>query len=249
MAEHCNLNCAGCSHFSPVAKPEFVDVEEFRRDFERLGEIFSHECDTISLLGGEPLLHPELNTLLQTARANFTKGRIMLVTNGILLMSKGEDFWRTCHDNNIVISITYYPIKLDHEGIFRMAKKYGVELEMRSDEEKVLFRKDPIDLTGSHDIRENFALCLKGGNCNTLKHGRFYNCSFTPHIHHFNEAFGENVIISEQDYLDIYSPDITADKILDWMCKPVPACRYCKIKEVNDHITWHVSKREESEWV
>ena len=246
LVEHCNLNCAGCSHFSPVAKPEFVDVEEFRRDFERMGEIFSHESKAVYLLGGEPLLHPELNTLLKIVRSNFTSGQIVLVTNGILLLSLGEDFWRLCHDKNIEISVTHYPIKLNTEGIFRTAEKFGVKVELRSEDEKVLFRKDPIDLTGSQNIQESFALCMK--HCSTLKHGKFYNCSFTPHVHHFNEAFGQNVAVTKDDYIDIYD-EVSKDFILDFMCKPIPACRYCNMKGVNFFTNWHISKREMSEWV
>ena len=114
---------------------------------------------------------------------------------------------------------------------------------------KVLFRKDPIDLTGSQNIRESFAFCKKAKVCSTLKYGKLHICPFTAHVHNFNEAFGKNVVITEDDYIDIYRDDITADKILDWICKPVPACRYCNIKGIDDHITWHVSRREESEWV
>ena len=32
LAEHCNLRCAGCDHFSPIAEPEFADIKEFERD-------------------------------------------------------------------------------------------------------------------------------------------------------------------------------------------------------------------------
>ena len=60
IAEHCNLNCKSCNNFSCIAEPEFVDVEEFRKDFARMGEIFSHECEQIYLIGGEPLLNPDI---------------------------------------------------------------------------------------------------------------------------------------------------------------------------------------------
>ena len=55
LVEHCNLNCKACDNFACIAEPEFVSVDKFNRDFERLGKIFSHECEYIYLLGGEPL--------------------------------------------------------------------------------------------------------------------------------------------------------------------------------------------------
>ena len=28
VAEHCNLNCAGCTHFSSIAKPGYLDAAQ-----------------------------------------------------------------------------------------------------------------------------------------------------------------------------------------------------------------------------
>ena len=88
LAEHCNLNCAGCNHFSSIADPEFVDVGEFEREVKRMGELFDHECERFYLIGGEPLLHPQIITLMKIARDNFSKGNITIFTNGTLLLQK-----------------------------------------------------------------------------------------------------------------------------------------------------------------
>ncbi len=65
MADHCNLNCKGCVHFSPLVResvfPKLSDVE---RDFIRLREIIEY-IDTIRILGGEPRLNPELSRYLE----------------------------------------------------------------------------------------------------------------------------------------------------------------------------------------
>ena len=29
VVDHCNLNCAGCNHFTPLAKPFFIEVKDF----------------------------------------------------------------------------------------------------------------------------------------------------------------------------------------------------------------------------
>jgi uncharacterized Fe-S cluster-containing radical SAM superfamily protein len=36
IAEHCNLNCIGCDHFSPLATEEYPDIHSFEQDMERL---------------------------------------------------------------------------------------------------------------------------------------------------------------------------------------------------------------------
>ena len=45
IVDHCNLNCKGCGHFSPLAPKSFLDIETFETDLRRLnvllnGEIF-----------------------------------------------------------------------------------------------------------------------------------------------------------------------------------------------------------------
>jgi len=52
ITEHCNLNCRGCFHCSPLAGPEFLDINEWKRDCKRLSELFCKEMDNIILLGG-----------------------------------------------------------------------------------------------------------------------------------------------------------------------------------------------------
>ncbi|MBQ3625478.1 MAG: radical SAM protein [Synergistaceae bacterium] len=247
LAEHCNLNCKGCGHFSCIAEPEFLSVDEFKRDMNRAAEIFDHECDNIRLLGGEPLLNPEINTMLKIAREIFTDGVIDIVTNGILLTQMSEDFWRTCHDYKIYIEISHYPIKLDENKIKELADKFGVTCFWETDDLKDKFGVFPIDLSGKQDMRKNFILCHVPTICITLKHGRLYPCYFAAHVHHFNKKFNKNVEITERDYIDIYK-DISKREIFKWLTKPVPVCRFCNI--AGRHTTnWEISKQDISEWL
>jgi molybdenum cofactor biosynthesis enzyme MoaA len=48
----------------------------------------------ILLMGGEPLLHPELERFFPAARTAFPSAKIKIVTNGILLSKKEDSFWR-----------------------------------------------------------------------------------------------------------------------------------------------------------
>lgn len=68
LADHCNLNCKGCSHFSNlVPQPVFPDKEQFVRDLQQLTGYFSQIHD-FYLLGGEPLLNPEIGVYINTVR-------------------------------------------------------------------------------------------------------------------------------------------------------------------------------------
>jgi MoaA/NifB/PqqE/SkfB family radical SAM enzyme len=76
---YCNLSCAYCNEYDKVSEP--VPVEEMLRridDLARLG------TSIITISGGEPLTHPDLDQIIARIRHH---GRIAgMITNGYLLM-------------------------------------------------------------------------------------------------------------------------------------------------------------------
>ncbi len=74
----CNLSCGYCNEFDDHSKP--VPLEEMKRRIDRLA---SFGTTIITLSGGEPLLHPELDEIIHHIRR---RGAIAgLITNGYLL--------------------------------------------------------------------------------------------------------------------------------------------------------------------
>ena len=71
LVEHCNLNCKYCSHFSSIAKKEFYNLNEFKKDMARLAKVTNKKIKNIQLLGGEPLLHPNINEMMKFVRRKF----------------------------------------------------------------------------------------------------------------------------------------------------------------------------------
>jgi MoaA/NifB/PqqE/SkfB family radical SAM enzyme len=76
----CNLACTYCNEFDDVSNP--VPTEEMFRRIDRLGEMGT---GVITISGGEPLLHPDLDAIIARIRKN---GIIAgLITNGYLLVA------------------------------------------------------------------------------------------------------------------------------------------------------------------
>jgi len=75
----CNLACKYCNEFDDFSKPVPIDVM-FRR-VDKLGE-FGTSVITIS--GGEPLLHPDLDEIIRRIREN--RAVAGMITNGYLLV-------------------------------------------------------------------------------------------------------------------------------------------------------------------
>jgi MoaA/NifB/PqqE/SkfB family radical SAM enzyme len=67
ITDHCNLNCACCSAFSPVSGESFYSVETFKKDCQRLFQLGGKKISKIFLAGGEPLLHPHVTDFFDAA--------------------------------------------------------------------------------------------------------------------------------------------------------------------------------------
>src|SRR5579863_8254973 len=75
----CNLSCTYCNEFDDFSKP--VETEEMSRRIDKLGALGTA---VVTISGGEPLLHPELDEVICRIRANgMTAG---LITNGYFLV-------------------------------------------------------------------------------------------------------------------------------------------------------------------
>src|SRR5262245_27405170 len=105
VVHHCNLTCRGCFHLSPVFKKHYVTAESMQADLTCLAKYY--HAGSVRLLGGEPLLHPDLLGMIAAARASGVSRRVVIVTNGLLLSKMPDVFWRAVDK----VRISSYPGK------------------------------------------------------------------------------------------------------------------------------------------
>ena len=259
LADHCNISCQMCDHFSQLSEKHLVDKEAFERDIKRMGDIFNHKIACVTLLGGEPLLHPDVISFASIVRSEFPDAEVIILTNGLLLpklenMPDGGNIWQACKDLNVQITVTIYPLKFDYAALEQKAEEYGVKLVMSSDIHAAEFTKTvkisikhPFDLSGNIG-KEYFPACLYFNKFNVLKDGRYYMCPVSANIGIFNKKFGQNLQLTNADSLDIY-------KINDWhefaqfAANYIPFCRYCDLKNWQAHSPWKASSNSIEEYV
>ena len=77
----CNLACTYCNEFDDFSKP--VPLEDMYRRIDKLGVLGT---SVVTISGGEPLLHPQLDDIIRRIRANDMVAG--LITNGYLLVGE-----------------------------------------------------------------------------------------------------------------------------------------------------------------
>lgn len=240
LTEHCNMNCKGCGHFSCLAEPEFTDLEQNIKDMQRLSELVDFEI--VKLLGGEPLLHPQVNEFMKVARKFFPKSIIAMTTNAILLPAMKQDFWDTVVENNIRIHVSLYkPMFEKKQQIIDLLNDHNINGEIR--EVQNFFKR--IDFTGSQDYLESFKNC-KYKDCRFLESGRIATCCLPFMVRHANKNFFLKMDENDEGIIDIHDPKLTSEDLVKRLDKPLKICKYCTIPE--RFFEWDFTKKDLSEW-
>ena len=247
LVTHCNLNCRYCDHFSPLAKEQIYSVNKITKDFKRISKFFN--VHNIGLMGGEPLLHPDLSKIIENTAKIFPSTNLIIFTNGILLNKMDENFWRICRTNRVIIRITKYDINIDLNKIIYKAHSQAVRIEIdgnKNNSHKTM-HKIKLDLSGTQNPDDMFQACWHRKICTYFEDGKFYLCPIAGNIRHFNSFFNKNLNLAQSDFLDVYKL-INIDEIEQYFSSTMKFCKYCKITEQENNLPFEISKREMNDW-
>ncbi len=222
IAAHCNLRCRACAYLSPVMPPATVPPAQIHQDLTVLARYY--HASEARVLGGEPLLHPELVPVLQAIRASGVSDTIRVITNGLLLARMPADFWHLADE----VSMSMYPGRQpDDDAVAlaaHMAEKHGVRLRLKYFH---YFRESYSEL-GTRDsqlVERIYRTCQMANvwRCNTVLNGYLYRCPqsvFIPQIIHRPDP-GDGLPIAD-------SPGFTR-RLVEFLESPEPlaACTSC----------------------
>lgn len=247
LVDSCNLRCAGCSHYSSlINKLIYPTIEETINDLSILKNKIADNLKWLRLLGGEPLLRPNISECLKEIRNLFPNTEISIVTNGLLLGKMSQEFYDICRESKIRIRITDYKIidllplinKLKEIGIrvdyYRIANKWHYQ-HIRLTEEKIDCLKK----------------CIYKNICNNYRNGKIYLCPHIAYIEYFNKYFNKDIKLDETDYIsldEIKSFDELIEKLKN--ARPNFCYQYCNYYD-NEHPIngkWERTKKDINEF-
>ena len=231
IVDHCNLNCNGCSHFSNVAPKQYADELRLFQDLDSLTRIFNIYC--LRLLGGEPLLHPNIDSLVYGIRTRLPNSRLIIVTNGLSIVKMNSTILRAFADNNIILSITLYPkTQIVITEITNILQKYNIHY----------YINDKIDnSTTVSNFRKRLSLnkdypCstknCSGKFCRFLREGKISKCHYPLLISILNNTFNTHYSVLENDYILIDEISNGWETIFK-LIEPIPFCSYCSPEQTN----------------
>ena len=239
LADHCNMNCAGCTHYSPYLERRLADVGSVRRDFARLRGMFAN-VRRVRLMGGEPLLHPEVTAFMQIVREAFPKSHVTLTTNGLLLAKQSADFWEACRKWRIGIDFTVYPPMVAREGAIR-ALCSAEKVPLRVTPNGAFLAK--LDAQGKQPMKSAFRACRKGNYCPILRDGKIYHCAEACYAEAYNRKAGTRIPAEMGMELATH----TGMDVLKYLMCPVFACCHCSAR--HRVFEWHNTETCPEDWL
>ena len=84
--QNCNLSCHGCSNYSDLTHQGYTSWNDGKASLERWLERV--EIPDFGILGGEPLMNPEIEKWILGLRKLMPNAQIRFTTNGLLLNKK-----------------------------------------------------------------------------------------------------------------------------------------------------------------
>ena len=241
IVEHCNLKCRGCSHFSGLAQPQFKDLDTFTQEFKQLSKLTNQSINIIRIMGGEPLLHPQVVEFCQIARQYFPTAHVVLVSNGILLGQLTDENINILNANQIELCVSNYGIKLNMDQFNKFNIKYF--------HNKNNMYNICLDLDGKQNSTVAFVNCdLVQGGWYFFKNGRIYQCCIMANIDYFCNYFKVNIKYNLDDIsIDINSH--TLEEIENFLHTPHQVCKYCDtITRHHTYQPFEISQGDIAEW-
>ena len=241
IVDHCNLKCRGCSHFSGLAAPQFKSLPEYTKEIEQLSRLTNQKLHTIRVMGGEPLLHPQVIDFYVVTRHYFPNSEIVLVSNGILLPKLTDEQIDILNQNHIDLCVSDYGLNINHEQMNKFNRHYF--------HNKNEMYNISLDLDGKLNNVDMFNNCdIVRGGWYFLKDGRIYQCCIMANINYFCDTFDKQIDFDLDDIsIDIYNH--TLEEIENFLHTPHQVCRYCDTpRRHQTEAPFSVSKGDIHEW-
>ena len=230
MAEHCNMNCKNCFHFSSLVNTEiFPSLEQFKRDITRLSEVFEN-IKTIRLMGGEPLLNKELPKFIYAARKAFPKANIHLLSNGILYKKVEGELLTAIKSCDVAIHISLYkPMITKRDDMARYFTANGVKHWISG---PILHFAKYINIDGTSNSKKAVRQC-PASRCTFLSNGKLARCPLPFNIKYFNGYFNQSINM-EHELIDIHTQGLDGFELKKKLIQPMQSCRFCGKLEWSD---------------
>lgn len=254
IIDRCNLNCKACNHFCPLvpSTDKGKSIEQIIADLTLLSKL-KDGFSTLSLLGGEPTLHPELSKILDISRQIFPDKSIHLVTNGTKY-DRFNEWKESIIRNNIDVFISVYPYCPEYKERLKVIENTllpEVKVNYDNISEEYGFTYGSLSNKEIPVSYSELRMCRRPFKCAQLKNGKLYICNFAAQFDKLKAYFGDQITfdLDGKEYLDL-NGDVTIDDLNNFVYYQIPnICLHCIDVCNNQTCKWETSNKNINEFI
>lgn len=228
ITDKCSLNCQNCDGYIPFhVNPQTDSVDLIVQSYEKIMKACGH-VETIDILGGEPLVHPDIARVTDYFVKDKRCDRVMIISNGTIVPN--QELIHVLKSPKCTMRISDYgAISRKRKDIVELCQKENIRYEVTNyqywDNIPLIQRTNetPEQLDAKYDA------CTS--NVFYVKHGKLFQCTFVAGL----SGLGDNLIPDfEKNYIDLF-PQKDSNLISDIIAfakqihdkKHLDACKYC----------------------
>jgi hypothetical protein len=195
ISSRCNLACGYCPHPGLRREKEDMEWQTFIAAIDWARELGGSELSFTGM--GEALLHPEVDLMLEYAREQLPGVWFLMATNGLALVGKKVEGWRTqelmntLHTCDVTVFVSMHRPEVAGRAI-EMLRKVGVKVGTNES-----FVTSGFDWAGQvewHGLPAPKSVCqyIAQGWATILQDGTIVNCCMDAHgLHPIGHVFDE----------------------------------------------------------
>lgn len=260
ITQACNLSCLGCTNYSDLPHKGYVTWADGKDQLESW--IDRVDIPDFGIMGGEPLINPEVDQWITGVRKLMPSSQIRFTTNGILLSKNLEIIDLLSSIGNCVFKITVHQKESEVEdvidyimsrykwtpvvewGIHRFVSDNNFRFQInRPNKFLKTYQGSYADMhPHNSDPAQAFEICCQK-TCPLLYKGKIYKCSTSGLLQETLERHGNPNLDLWEPYIQAgLSPDCDQQELeefLDNFSKPHTMCRQCPTVSDQQSILIH----------
>lgn len=237
--DHCNNHCDSCHNYSPFAPRRNYAAEEY---FDGLDILTLNKVNyvTISIMGGEPFLHPDLTAFADALQRRYAK-YLICTTNCFWLSEEDIDHYEPLWRLLTTLTVSVYPNIVKKLGGMDRFKELLQYLKSRYPRlhvhmpDKFVFRR-----LSFYEEPEPVTLHCPNAECTCLlPDARLARCGAGA-FQHFSQTTSAGFAASQDMFYDLNAFDWQS--FWFWRKRyPLDACSYCGLSKL-EQINWKVQR-------
>lgn len=236
ITQKCTMNCKLCVAAAPyIENPIHTPLEMVRKEIEKFFEVWDFS-ERVELVGGEPLMHPQILEIAKEVFKYSDKFDNMRITTNATILPSDDlcEFISSCDKFVDFCVDDYGEYSKNLEQLTRKLEKYDIPYRIdvyHGEEQRFGGWVDFGDFTLINDddiANVRWLACPnRTANCIRVNQGKCFLCSYAVSLYYVKK-----ILPSDGSYLDLFDDTMTVQEKKELVSKfysfTIEACRYCK---------------------